>query len=480
MQILMVGQKHNRIYCHDLFNDIRNSHVDYIDDINDATQTLKDKAYDLILLDYNIPVTNLIEIIEESSLSELNNNTSLMILTHEKNQPIDIRIKELNKNINYACTRELDVLLKLSYQMSIESFINHREVFNILIIDDSIDDYELYFRLLNRIFKNCTINHCVDAEQAIKEIKHNKYSLILLDYNLCGMNGIEFLSKIAPLKEEIPIIALTGSGNEEVAINFMKMGAGDYITKSKISYEVLSESILTVLKRFNSNKVEKEKQNELSFFAYNIIHDIKGPLGRINSYAQLISKKNPDIEPKYIQNIIEDSEYIDNFLNDLLIYSEVGRSNKALSEVDLNDVLKQSISNLEIEVKNKDAEIKIENMPKVLGHSISLIQLFQNLISNAIKYCIKKPIIRISSKIKNNLLYIKLSDNGIGISIDSAKNIFKPFTRINNHLNASGTGIGLSICSTIIKQHHAEIDTKPNNEGGTDFIITIPYYRFKS
>ncbi|MCT4634795.1 MAG: response regulator [Rickettsiales bacterium] len=473
MEVLIFGQRPNRAYYHLLLSDISLLHVDYFENLNRSIEALENKIYDLILIDYTIPLTDLVSFAKAYSLNEHNNNVSIIILTYKQNQIVNSILMGITNNIKPICIEKKKNISLYASQMAIKSFIDNDNFFDILIIDDSIEDCELYSRLLERIFSNYTIDHCESAEEGIERIKHNKYSLILLDYYLYGMNGIDFLSEIAPLKQEAPIIALTGSGNEEVAINFMKMGVGDYITKSNVNFDILSESILNVLKKSRNVKIEQEKQHELSLFAYNVAHDLKSPLGRINSYAQLIYKKHPELESRYIQNIIEDSQYMESFLSNLLLYSEMGRSRLSLSKVDLNSVFRQSISNLELEIKNKNAVIKIEEMPEVYGHYISLVQLFQNLIANSIKYCTKTPIIKVFSRIEDNNLHIELSDNGIGIDKDKAKDIFKPFTRIDNNLNTLGTGIGLAICLTIVKQHHAQIKVESNEVGGARFIITF-------
>lgn len=476
MEVLIFGQRPNRAYYHLLLKDVSLSHVNYFEQVNKSIEALEKKIYDLILIDYTAPLMDIIKFLNAYNLNDHNNNVSIIILTYKQNQVIDSVLMKMTNNIKPICIEKEKNISLYASQMAIQSFIDSDHPFDILIIDDSIDDYELYSRLLRKIFSNYRIDHCESAEDAIEKIEHKKYSLILLDYHLYGMNGIDFLSEIAPLNQEAPIIALTGSGNEDVATNFMKMGVADYITKCSVTYDVLSEAILNVLKKARSIKIEQEKQHELSLFAYNVAHDLQAPLGRINSYAQLIHKKHPELESRYIQNIIEDSQYMESFLSNLLLYSEMGRSRLSLSKVDLNSVLKQSISNLELEIKKKNAVIKTENMPEVYGHHISLVQLFQNLIANSLKYCAKTPIIKISSRIENNNLYVELSDNGIGIEKDKIKDIFKPFTRINNNLNTLGTGIGLAICSTIVKQHHAKINVKSNEVGGTRFIITFNIY----
>jgi signal transduction histidine kinase len=340
---------------------------------------------------------------------------------------------------------------------------------NILIIEDSKDDLELYSRLLNKIFKDCIIDHCCLLDHAIKAIKSTQYNLILLDYNLPDMTGLDLIRaiKLAGIDLLCPIVALTGQGNEDVAVEFMRLGASDYIPKDKISLESLSNSINKSFNAFRTKQIEREKQEELYRFVHTIAHDLKGPLGRIGAYANLLAKRPENIGSKYVQNIQEDSIYMVEFIDNLLLYAESGRSSAEKTEVDLNLVVEKSLKNLELEIASRDAVIKADSLPIVLGDKISLVQLFQNLISNSIKYCEQRPWIEISSEFKTNHMIVSLADNGIGIAKDKIKDVFKPFTRIANDLGKSGLGLGLALCETIANQHGAIIDLIPRKDGGT-------------
>jgi signal transduction histidine kinase len=345
----------------------------------------------------------------------------------------------------------------------------HIKKLNILIIEDSPDDVELYTRHLNKIFSFCDIEHASMAEDGIRLLKIKRYDLVLLDYNLPSMNGVDFMRTINLANNilSFPIIALTGQDNTNIAVEFMRLGVSDYIPKNEISFESMSRSIHNALENFHIKQIEHEKQLELYRFAHTIAHDLKAPLGRIGAYSNLLAKKYKNLECKYIDNIQEDSHYMVEFLDNLLLYAESGRSDIAKTQVDLNLVVEKSIRNLELEIANRDAVIKIGNLPKIYGDNLSLTQLFQNLISNSIKYCQMRPEIEISSETRSGYKLVSLMDNGIGIAKNKIKEAFKPFSRIANDLGRSGLGLGLALCETIAQQHSATIDLMPRKDGGT-------------
>jgi signal transduction histidine kinase len=145
---------------------------------------------------------------------------------------------------------------------------------------------------------------------------------------------------------------------------------------------------------------------------------------------------------------------------------------------DLNVVLKQSISNLELEIAKKNALIKIVDLPIINGNYIPLVELFQNLISNALKFCLNQPLIEVKSAQKDQDLWITISDNGIGLEMDQVETIFKPFTRIVNETNEPGVGLGLglALCKKIAQQHKANISAQRNANGGVDMIVIFKKY----
>lgn len=348
--------------------------------------------------------------------------------------------------------------------------------YKVLIIEDSLDDLELYKRIILKNFTSDII-HFPSAENALDEIlKGNHFDLLLLDYHLPGMSGLDFLKTLKQkgISLDCPKIALTGQGNEEVVVNFMHLGITDYIQKNSINQESLTQAIKKAWDNYFKNKIEQEAHQELMYFAHTLAHDLKSPLGRMKTYAKLLGK-NPRKQEEYILNLQEDAAFLMEFIDKLLSFAKSGRSNTALEEVALTHVIHKSLENLELEIRKSAAEILISHpLPTIQGHCVSLVQLFQNLISNSIKYCKTQPHIIIETTIETHGTKISLWDNGIGIPEHEIENAFKPLNRIQNDLDVQGTGLGLALVKNIIDQHHGQIKITPRPEGGTRFDLHFP------
>jgi light-regulated signal transduction histidine kinase (bacteriophytochrome) len=162
-------------------------------------------------------------------------------------------------------------------------------------------------------------------------------------------------------------------------------------------------------------------------------------------------------------------------INDLLAYSRLGNTAVEFSEVDMNQVLKEAVNNLQETIAENKAVLSIEPMPVLAkGNFSGLVQLLQNLIGNAIKYRSEsQPEIHISVKEENKHWQFAVKDNGIGIEPDYFEKIFVIFQRLHNMSEYSGTGIGLAICKKIVEQHSGKIWVYSKENAGSTFYFTI-------
>jgi len=218
--------------------------------------------------------------------------------------------------------------------------------------------------------------------------------------------------------------------------------------------------------------------HELEQFAYIASHDLKSPLRTISNFAQLL-KRNFEGElgeeaDEFIHYIVTGAQHMNEVICDLLEYSRVGNKNKNFNTVKLIDVIDLVKFNLTESIKETDAKIIIEEpLPEITANRSSLLQLFQNLIGNGIKFCENKtPEIRISTKQLKNKWEFRIQDNGIGIAKGYQDKVFLPFQRLNN-IDRPGTGIGLAICKKSVKMHGGEIWFESQPGEGTTFIFTI-------
>jgi len=163
-------------------------------------------------------------------------------------------------------------------------------------------------------------------------------------------------------------------------------------------------------------------------------------------------------------------------INDLLVYSRVNTKEFPAEEVDVNKILKQTINTLKTRIEETGAIVLVENMPTVTANELQLGQLFQNLISNAIKFRKPnlKPEVKITAKHSGHEWMFSVTDNGIGIKKEFTDKIFVIFQRLHNSQEYPGTGIGLAICKKIVEKLGGHIWVESNNGAGSTFSFTIP------
>ena len=245
------------------------------------------------------------------------------------------------------------------------------------------------------------------------------------------------------------------------------------LLQQEISNRQYAESAL-----LKSNQELARSNAELEQFAYVASHDLQAPLATIASYAQLLEKRYKDQLDsqaiKFIGNIVHGCTRMQTLIDDLLEYSRVGRSQRPFELVDCNQVIQQTIANLQGAINDTEAVVTYNNLPTVMGDISQLLQLFQNLVGNAIKYRQDAaPTVHITASKKNGNWLFSISDNGIGIAPQHQERIFQIFQRLHTQREYSGTGIGLAICQKIAERHGGSIwvDSEPGQ--GSTFYFTL-------
>lgn len=355
----------------------------------------------------------------------------------------------------------------------------HNSRSHILIIEDSPDDFEFYARSLAQHKSTFNFSHFTSAEEALKGLtKQPTYDLLLLDYDLPGINGLNFLQEVSMKNIDLgcPIILLTGHGSEHIAAKCVQMSICNYLSKEALNKKLLVDSVTKAIEQHRSHEEEQFKQAELKRFAHTLAHDLKNPLARIQTYCDLWIA-NPNKQDKYLQKIADDAHFLMEFVSTLLTYTEVGRKIDPHEKVDLAAIIRKSIENLEVPIQQRQAVVQTSGyFPIIRGAKVPLVQLFQNLISNSLKYSIKKPVILIHSTIEKSHVQIYVKDNGIGIPKEEADTIFEPFTRIPNETNEDGTGLGLALVKLIADQHQGTVNVLHPFDGGTQINIRLPLH----
>ncbi|MYC06935.1 MAG: GAF domain-containing protein [Chloroflexi bacterium] len=218
---------------------------------------------------------------------------------------------------------------------------------------------------------------------------------------------------------------------------------------------------------------------ELQEFAYVASHDLQEPLRVISGFVQLLSDRYSgqmdETADEFIGYVVDGTERMKILINDLLEYSRVGTRGRPLEPVESSSALEHALANLRVAINESNAKITHDRLPKVQGDINQISQLFQNLISNGMKFCNdEKPEIHISSVRLGESWVMSVSDNGIGIDPAHNDRIFGMFKRLHGRGEYPGTGIGLAICSKIVERHMGKIWVESEVGNGATFSFTLP------
>ncbi len=406
---------------------------------------------------------------------------------------------------------------------------------NILVVDDREDNLLSIETILERDRYN--IFKANSGRAALKMLLHrHDFSLILMDVQMPEMNGLETATIIYERDKlkGIPVIFITAySNDEDYLFKGYQMGGVDYIYKpinpdllrAKVAVfvelyrkneqlmanekELLSAN-QTLHKEIEERKLSEEKINllnqqlieknehlknmneELDRFAYVASHDLQEPLRKIRVFSDKIKSAKEDQKQvaRYLEKISSSSKRMQSLINNLLKFSRYSLNPADFVKVDLNELVAESITELQEEMEKNHVVFHTDSLPVVEAVPELMLQVFYNLISNAIKFKQKNeaPVIQISSRqmkageskfsnkyVMGNRYYgIRISDNGIGFDEQYAEDIFMVFKRLHSVHEFDGTGIGLSICKKIIDKHNGFITASAKPKEGATFLIELP------
>ncbi len=219
---------------------------------------------------------------------------------------------------------------------------------------------------------------------------------------------------------------------------------------------------------------------QLEQFAYIASHDLLEPLRKMRFFTDVVTEEaqgrlTPEGEDA-VRRLIAASDRMANLVRDLLAFARAGKSLVAVKPVALVEVLNEAIDNCDATIRETGATIVVEPLPEVPGDHLLLVQVFQNLISNALRYRHpdRSPQITVGATSVKGQVQVMVRDNGLGFDVEQAGRLFDPFVRLHPHVTSSGTGIGLAICKRIVAAHGGNIRAAPRAEGGAEFTVGLP------
>lgn len=399
----------------------------------------------------------------------------------------------------------------------------------ILVVDDKRENILPLQKILQ--LHGLESDAAESGEEALKKTLKRHYALIIMDVQMPGMDGFEVVEALSGSNrtKNIPVIFLSAINKEKKYIfKGYETGAVDYITKPvdpdllilkvktflrlyeqqnelKATRDLLAKEIeirkeaqenleIKVAERTKELVIKNEeletKNHELQQFAWVVSHDLKEPIRKIEIFVRLIKEKflsDDAVAVDYINRTIKASERMTKLIFDLLEFSRLS-SGVIPEKIDLNEIVGEVLSDLDYLTDEKNAMITVDPLPEITGVPSQLRQIFQNLLSNALKFSKTDipPKIQIryeqiaqktiDSPVANNGKFcrITVNDNGIGFDPIYLDKIFVIFQRLNDRESYEGTGIGLAIAKKIIEKHNGLITAKSELGKGSSFILVLP------
>lgn len=367
----------------------------------------------------------------------------------------------------------------------------------LLVVDDDEVDRRVVRRALRDAKVNAAIDECATGPEALTALAASSYDCVFLDYNLPGVNGLETLQAIRDSGVRVPVVLLTGHGDEELAVRLMQAGAADYLNKSSLGPERLERSLRyaiglhraeeeqrRLLEREQSARQEAQAANRAKDeFLATLSHELRTPLNAILGWAALLNGGRLDEtgRARAIDSIERNTKIQAQLIEDLLDISRIVSGNLRLEP---RPALVRGIIDAAIEAVRHSAESKpvrilteIEDDAPLLCDPGRMQQVVWNLLSNAIKFSLPEGTVTLRAARDGRLLTITVTDAGCGISPEFLPFVFERFRQQDGAGTRAhgGLGLGLSIVRHVVELHGGQVSAHSDGAGrGATLVVTIP------
>ncbi len=381
---------------------------------------------------------------------------------------------------------------------------------HILLIEDNLAEARLLQEFLKEgSFKEFSLVHVKRLSEALDAIGDDicapcLYDLILLDLTLPDSQGLESLKPLITRAPCLPIVVLTNTNDEQLAIEAVRKGAQDYLVKRQINPQLLIRSlryaierkqVLETLRALNEslkNRVEERtaeliKAREVNQFKSEFVsilsHDIRNPLNAILLSAGLLKSSDdqltPDKKVAHYQMIRSAIKNMSLLLDEASFIGQAdsGKLNCELIEIDLIGFCHAIVDEIQLTAAQKNIDIVFNikgNHINILGDEKLLHHILTNLLGNAVKYSLSNSKVIFDLIFQSQAVILRIQDSGIGIPIQEQKQLFQPFHRASNVGKIPGTGLGLAIVKKSVEAHGGEIYVQSQEGIGSTFTVTLP------
>jgi signal transduction histidine kinase len=370
---------------------------------------------------------------------------------------------------------------------------------SLLIVDDDAVDRMAVRRALKEARVDTRVEEAADAEEALVKVRAREYDCILLDYYLPASTGLETLNAIRALGVRAPVVALTGQGDEDVAVALMKAGAADYLTKSALTPDRIARSLRYALALHRSEEqrrelLEREQRARLEAqranrakdeFLAALSHELRTPLNAILGWTSLLGSGQLDAEAarKAIAIIERNTRVQAQLIEDLLDISRIvtGKLRLEMEAAPLKGIVQGAVDSVRHAAENKGVRVEVDVAEDavVLADPARMQQVVWNLLSNAIKFTPADGRILVATARSGESVRVTVSDTGAGISPEFLPFVFDRFRQEDGAATRehAGLGIGLSIVRHVVEQHGGSVAAYSDGEGhGAAFVVEMPVH----
>jgi signal transduction histidine kinase len=351
----------------------------------------------------------------------------------------------------------------------------------------------LFQRKLERL--GYTVDIASNGGEGLEMFAANTYDLLAVDQRMPVYDGLEVIRVLAERKELPPTIMITGAGDERVAVEAMKLGAGDYIVKDIDGgyLELLPTVIDQLLQRQRlveerqqalealeaRNRDLQARNEELDAFSHMVAHDLKNPLSLVIGYAQFLRKRYTQALDQEAVECLEQIEQsgvkMTSIIDELLLLAKIRSAEVQTVPLDMSDIVAMAELRLSHMIQEYQAQITWpEEWPVALGQEAWIEEVWVNYLSNALKYGGRPPCIELGATVREDgMVCFWVRDNGPGLTPEQQARLFTPFTRLNQ-VRVEGHGLGLSIVRRIVEKLGGEVAVKSVVAQGSTFSFTLP------